>query len=523
MPWVNEKRYRRAKTVEHDTEPGRKRITSSLDVMHYEGVIDSGDYDTEVDLRPVRTNNNLLNGWRINTNGWRFAYQGFAATQNQPEIGTLGYGGRRGSNWFTMRPARIGFLRWGNRNFQSVGGSPNFSTPSVENLSKQIGNNDSDPWVSTLNSGFRATIANLWTAPGGGSVDWVIKGTGGQLKQDFVINQVARDALAAQFNNGPASQNWFGIAYRVDWLDIPSRRMNGQEVNPDDDIEPTNNLEMRDAAGRLLGKFQNGEIYVRGRGGRVPIRKRFYFDGTDWWLFIGARVTDMNQNLLDGDLVIDPPISEESVTSNDDDAWQGYPTAGNVYLQYSDMIYWGTSPADTDYWSAGFRFRSVPIGNAATVNSATCDPMQNQATGGAESGNIQMEDEDDALIFTTGASNITNRTLTTASVAFTDADYQGNGSRTQFDVSGPLQEVINRTGWPDDDTGNLAVIFTSTNNNYEFTGWDSYTGGVGNACDFNADVTEAGGGSGRIMSSLAFEGGLAGTGGIAGAGGGLAG
>jgi hypothetical protein len=499
MPWINEQRQRRSKVVEHDTDAGRQRIAVSTAVMHYESVLDSGNFDTEVDLRPQRVNNAQLNGWIVNTNGWRFAYQGFAPVQQQPVIGTLGYGGRGGEHWFTMRPARIGFLRWNTRTFQDVGGAPNFGVPTLQNELATFGIDDADPWRPSINASFVTTISDIWT-PGAGSVDWIIKGAGGRLKQDFVINQAARDAIVAAFNNGPANQNWFGVAYRVSWLDIPRIELNGVPISPDDDVEPTNNLAIRNAAGRLLGQFQNGEIYVRGRGGNVPIRKRFYFDGTDWWLFIGARVDLMNQNLLDGDLVIDPPISEEIVGADGDDAWQGTGAQATMSLGYSGNIYNG-SEANRNY-HMGFRFRTVPIGNGDTVNSATLEPMQNSATGStAQAGTLYGEDADDAAIFTTTNNDITDRARTATSVNLTDTDFPGNGSRASWDVSGALQNIVDRGGWASNNS--LAFLWIDTTPSYSgYTAWDDYSGTAANACQFNADVTAAGGGSAPNLLTL---------------------
>ena len=494
MPWLNPERYRRGIKVFHDTDPGRYRISSSVSVLHYESVIDSGIYDTEVNLTLNRVNNQFLNGWRVSANGWHFAYQGFAPVQNQEPQGTVGYGGRQGQNWLNMRPARMGFLRWNTRTFQAVGGAPTFNTPTLVNEQKTIGTDDGDPNLFTFNAGFTATLGNIWQA-GAGSVEWIIRAQGGQLKQDFVINQAARDAITAAFNNGPAVQNWFGIAYRMSYLDIARLDYDDpitghRDISPNDDFEVTDNLVLRDISGRRLGQFDNGEIYVRGRGGRVPIRKRFYFDGTDWWMFIGANVQEMNQNLLPGDLVIDPPISEESIAANADDASQAGTTMN--LSGSSNNVYIGGYGAN---YNAGWIFQSVPIGNGDTINSATLEPRVSVNADNNLVGILAGIDEDTAAAFTTGASNLTGRTDTTATASIGPGatDYPAAGNRPSWDVAAMVAEITTRGGWSNNNR--LGFTLVSDNADTLYIGFNDYNGGATNAANFNADVTAAGGGA----------------------------
>lgn len=493
MPWANETRFRRAKVVQHTEDPNRFRIAASVAAMHYESEIDSGIFDAEVNLRPSRVQTAALNGWRITSNGWHFAYQGFPAVGSQPPQGTIGFGGRRGQHWLTLRPTRIGYIDWRDRSFDPIGGAPQFGTPVLLDQSHQIGIDDDDPNVWTLRNGFTIDVADIWTTPNGGSVRWQMRGSGGQLKQDFVINQAARQWIA---NNRPpttpATDTYFVIAFRMDFSGIPRLDLGGTDRSKaGDDFEVLDNLVMRDVVGRRLAHFGFGDIYVPGRGGTVPIKKRIFFNGTDWWFVIGANVAQMNQNLLPGDLVIDPPISEEDITVNSDDAMQNYNSAGNMSLSgNNNQVYVG------DYarqYHMGFRFQSVPIANGATINSATLEP---RATGtGATTGitfRVYCEDIDDAPTFTTTANNLTGRTRTTAFFGGTATDLPAANNRAAWDVSGPLDELVNRAGWANNNDLAFLVITQSNNNNY--WGFNDYNGGAANAADFNADVTTGGGG-----------------------------
>lgn len=529
MPWANEERFKRGKRTWHTTDmgvhgAGRYRITSSVAPLHYESVLDSGDFDTEVDLSPQRVNTANLNGWRVTANGYHFAYQGFAQSQNQPPQGTVAYGGRQGQHWMGLRPFRVGYLHWPTRAFTAIGGAPTFSTPTLDIGSKTFGIDDADPSTWNLTTNFDATVSDLWSAPGGASIDWIIKVGSGKLKQNFVINQAMRDWITANAPpTTPVAQTWFGVVFRIEWRDIPRIRVGGVLRDLQDDDFEFSQMNLEDLSGRALGFFQEGEIYVKGRGGFVPIRHRIYFDGTDWFYMVGANVQQMVQNLLPGDLVIDPPITEESITANADDAGQGA-SAGQEIMTldgFSSRQLFGDA---TNLYHNGWRFQTVPIGNGDTINSATLEPrVNNSQTGSGITANLFGHDVDDAATFTTNDNDITGRVRTTASTALSGTTaatgFPVATNRCAWDVSGQVAEITSRGGWASNNDMAFVCIITSNVTSYGY--FNDYLGGAANAADFNADVDAAGGG--RIMSSLANHGGLAGMGGIAGQGGGLAG
>ena len=493
MPWGNEERFKHAKRVWHDTNTRQYRVHASLSKLHYESELDSGNFNTEVNMTPDRVNSTILNGWRVIGNSWHFAYQGFAQTQQQRPMGTLAYGGRKGQHWLTMRPFRMGFLHWPTRDFDAIGGPPTFSPPSVVPTANRIGIDDDDPSIFDVINELNVSLGNLWTA-GSGSVEWQIHATGGKLKQDFIINQDARDAIAQYFQNNvttPATENWFGIAYEVDIADIPN--ISNDDLPIGSDIEPVDALKLKNATGQILGRFQNGNIYVKNRGGTVNIRKRFYNSGGQWFLFIGARVSEMNQNLLPGDLVIDPPISEESVAANADDADQAVSTM-NLNGAGSNNDYLGEFAG---YYHAGWIFSSVPIGNGDTITSATLEPRAAAQTGSLSTlaATLAGIDEDDAAAFTTDASNLSGRTDTTATVALASADMPANTARASWDVAAIVAEITVRGGWASNQRLGFTAVTTAGTDQY--IGFNDYNGGAANAANFNADVTAASASRGR--------------------------
>jgi len=130
---------------------------------------------------------------------------------------------------------------------------------------------------------------------------------------------------------------------------------------------------------------------------------------------------------------------------------------GTMVLADGDLDFFQTNTA----W-LGLRFQSVAIPNGATINSAVVRlTAQNSDTGTPGTADIFCEDVDDATTFTSTASDISNRTTTTASVSWED---EQNWIRDQAfdtpDISAVVQEVIDRAGWA---TGqDLNVIFQRT-------------------------------------------------------------
>ena len=220
----------------------------------------------------------------------------------------------------------------------------------------------------------------------------------------------------------------------------------------------------------------------------MNILKRLWFDGSDWLYFMGCNVAEMRQNLLPGDLIIDPPISEEDITVNSDDASQGYPTQATMNLNgLFTREYLGNY---IRYYHSGWRFQTLPIGQGDTVNSATLEPYQSTTGGGSATATLYGNDVDDAGTFTTTASDISNRTRTTASTSLTNSDWPGNNTRASWDVQSIVQEIVNRGGWASDN--DMAFVAISTNTTNSYLGFTDYNSSAANAADFNADVSASG-------------------------------
>ncbi|GJL78467.1 MAG: hypothetical protein NPINA01_14560 [Nitrospinaceae bacterium] len=114
--------------------------------------------------------------------------------------------------------------------------------------------------------------------------------------------------------------------------------------------------------------------------------------------------------------------------------------------------------------SVGLRFRGVGIPNCSTITKAYIQFQTDETHSGPTSLTVRGHDTDNAGVFRTTTNNITSRSLTTASVAWSPAPWDsvgeaGPNQRTP-DISSIVQEIIDRSGW---ESGNsLAVIINGT-------------------------------------------------------------
>ena len=101
-----------------------------------------------------------------------------------------------------------------------------------------------------------------------------------------------------------------------------------------------------------------------------------------------------------------------------------------------------------DEQKIGLRFQEVMIPKGATITSAVLEFEASADESGATSLTIQGEDIDNSPGFAATASNISGRTLTTASVSWNSIPSWTAGVRYQSpDLKTIIQEQVNRSGW----------------------------------------------------------------------------
>jgi hypothetical protein len=127
----------------------------------------------------------------------------------------------------------------------------------------------------------------------------------------------------------------------------------------------------------------------------------------------------------------------------------------------------------TSHGAARFNNVTVPVG--ATITSATLS----LATG-AKTGDINLdvlaEDVDDSPALGTGTNELSNKTLTTATVLWTGTAASTDTYNDSPDISSVIQEIVDRAGWT---SGNdITIVITSNTGNTTQLRAQDYSGSV---------------------------------------------
>jgi len=456
-----EKRGRGSRTYQNTEDTARHKLTAQTGTRwHYSSIADSGALDATVDMTPEHVVNTDagLDIWRIENNGWQYAL-GQPADKNTD--GWVGFGGRRGQNWFKFRLARLTYWNSVSRALTPVGGAPTYDRDNLTNEPQTVtvGPNDDEIVTESI---FRWD--NLWS---GVDVQW--RAEGRRLKEDVLISLATRQAIGSQYPGTAPSSTWFGLVFQVDWSDVPRRFIDGMLADPDDESETDGEIELRDAADNLLAFMPIDYVYVADENGdptpfehpvsgetidRIPLRRRFWKDGDNHYLLVGLRCDVLN-HLPMGPLVFDPTVAEQ-VTAGADD---GYWTTTSNYLEAASgyNIYVGYKVSyDAPDASAWFALQDVTIPQGATIDSAYPKwyAFANLSNTSVNT-NLCFADVDDASSPTTvsGADNMAR----TSVVAYDNVPAWTSGTwYTGPDVADALQEVVDRVGY---ESGNAVLMF----------------------------------------------------------------
>jgi hypothetical protein len=450
---------------------------------------------TWIELAPTRHD-----GWRIIQNGWHY-FLGQPA--GKATDGWVGFGGRQGAHWFTSRLVRVGYLHYPTRAWDDVGGAPTYTRPgrlSRTPVTRTIGPNADTQVLSST-----AQWTGIWATPGGGDVTLRWRVNARQLKEEIVVNAAARNWIAANHPpETPANETYFGFVFQLDLSDIPRVVKNGllQDIEGDFD-DSDGRLQLEDALQRLLAFMPLDYAYVNttidiGTGTPrpirrwIPLRKRIYKDGDDYFLLVGARV-DQLATLPSGDIVFDPTFivaetNEDACSEGTDEFVQ--PSQGSVGVVSLGWYQVGVPRVAVD---GGWIFRSTGIGSGDTIDTATLNleyagANQNLPLVGA----LQAYDVDTPTDFVaTDVHRLSaHHALTTASVAAnipTGADY------TSASLVTVVQEVVDRAGF----AGDIGIVWVSggSGGTSEFWDWTDYTTSTTLATELTITFTPAGGGT----------------------------
>jgi len=178
------------------------------------------------------------------------------------------------------------------------------------------------------------------------------------------------------------------------------------------------------------------------------------------WSFIAAAIALAAVLAISAPQAAAQATFEVRVAASSDDAEQRS-SDGYMYLNSSDLEL-AVDGSTTD--TVGMRFTGVTIPQGTTITNAYIQFKCDETDSGAISLTIRGQDIDDAPTFTTSSGNITSRTKTTASVAWSPPAWstvgQAGADQRTPDITAIIQEIVDRSGWS---SGNdLAIIITGT-------------------------------------------------------------
>ena len=162
-----------------------------------------------------------------------------------------------------------------------------------------------------------------------------------------------------------------------------------------------------------------------------------------------------------------PPLSVSvRVNASTDDAEQNLST-GAVVTNSTDLE---LAVDGTASQLVGMRFNGITIPQGATITSAYVEFETDVAWSGACSLTLQGQAADNPGTFTTTASNLSSRTKTMASVAWSPSAWSAvDGKHQTPSLVSIVQEIVNRAGWA---SGNSMVMFASGTGTREAESWD---------------------------------------------------
>ena len=495
----------------------RGYVTTTLGIMNYESISDSGVFDTLIDTTLNRITNSQLDGYSMTEAGWHYAVQTIDPTlstaqpNSQSPLGTIGFGGRQGQNWFKFRLSNIGYIHWPTRTLDGIGGAPDYSSElTIDKITRNIGKNPEVP-NEIQTTATNINWGNIWTTPCGGevSIRWGMKA--GKMKEEIVLNQAAREWI--QINRPPttpANETYFGFRFELDVSDIPKVWREGilQDWNSADFDDDSGPIQLTDNLDRLLAFMPLDSVYVRGKGGNRPLRKRFFRENNQNYLYVGVRV-DQLIGLLPGDLIFDPSMGQENIAANADDGHEAY--TGEFYITpaFSDSIFMGLYNNNVNY--GGFRFTpNLPQGASLTGGGSEYASLRIYGTDYAASWRltgtpsliIRGDDQDNAGAW--GNGYVENRpggtgfTATTANFPFTITTDPGSGGEFQdptsgdLDVASIIEEIVGRAGWSANNGLRFGIFEDSSPTGSHYIACFDYSDATGQEAVLDAFYTTGG-------------------------------
>jgi hypothetical protein len=146
-----------------------------------------------------------------------------------------------------------------------------------------------------------------------------------------------------------------------------------------------------------------------------------------------------------------------SISSGNDDVEETDSGVMDIVSSDLELVYNGSSGNQI----VGVRFTNVGIPQGANITNAYVEFTVDETSTGSCSLTIKAQDTDNAGAFTSATGDVSNRTTTQASVAWSPVAWDTIHSTQQTpDLTSVIQEVVDRQGWQNGNA--LAIIITGS-------------------------------------------------------------
>jgi hypothetical protein len=162
---------------------------------------------------------------------------------------------------------------------------------------------------------------------------------------------------------------------------------------------------------------------------------------------------------------VDTAIAEQSIEADADDLYSSgvtYPTGADNAGDYNYNVF---GKSGTTYYCAAWRYLTIPIDNAATIDSAAMTFIAQSADTGDAGTTIAAEDVDSAaaIVNISHTPSDAYAVRTTATVGWSPSSWSAESTYSTPDMAPIVQELVDRDGW-------------ASNNNMMFLFYASSTG-----------------------------------------------
>jgi len=442
----------------YNPDTGVYALDSTLVSLHYPPAPDSAEHSIPIDFTPFHYTADGGDLWVVTAAGWHY---GLGRPAGKSTDGWAAFAGRQNINnrFLTRLAAVVLYHKPTNTFIQSPLNSPNYDR---SNLSNEV-----RPFTfpgyptETFNAGLLATWDNIWQTANGGTIRLEIHANGDRLKQNIVVDSLARIALinwvqselAARPGVQPADV-YLGLVFSADWSNIPILRnyLTDEIIDLGNSFDASVPLALRDGLNRALGYMPIDIVYgfdANGEQVSWPMYRRLYRSGTNNFILAGLSITDLNQVLnqipAESDFIFDPTINQDIATGYDD----AYQLGGGTLYNNQTITYvrCSTNTTDNNWRAGGLRFQCAGLPNGALVGTT-------YISGDVISG----YDNPQCYVYTEAADNPSNfsdnpyvwnttyRPRSSASVDWHDTGI-GSGVQNSVSLTTIAQEAVNQEDW----------------------------------------------------------------------------